>query len=240
MKHLSRNDIEAIGKDIYTQYRQLPEIRSARVICNIQPDLLIEKLLGFKIEQYHLSLMGDVLGITCTDEIGIDVYNDDGAEELVFIDGKTILIEKDLSTDRTMYGKLQFTKCHEAAHLIYKMLFPNDYGCKKGEKPVPLYSRVKKTPNKKGVIEDWNEWQADVLASAILMPVELIEQGMFWLGLGGKITHLNKVFSPIVYEKFCMLAEMLGVSKQALAYRIQKLGMLENNQLDNPYEMLNV
>ena len=50
MKHLKRTDIEAIGKDIYTQYRKLPEIQSARIICNIQPDLLIEKLLGFKIE----------------------------------------------------------------------------------------------------------------------------------------------------------------------------------------------
>ena len=72
MKHLKRTDIEAIGKDIYTQYRKLPEIRSARIICNIQPDLLIEKLLGFKIEYHHLSLSGEVLGITCTDEIGIE------------------------------------------------------------------------------------------------------------------------------------------------------------------------
>lgn len=239
MKHLKRTDIEAIGKDIYTQYRKLPEMQSARVICNIQPDLLIEKLLGFKIEYHHLSLEGDVLGITCTDDIGIEVFNGDDSEDMVYLDGKTILIERDLRNDSTMYGRYQFTKCHEAGHLIFKQLFPKDYGCKVGEKPIPQYSRIKKERNRNGIF-NWEEWQADVLASSILMPVELIEQGMFWLGLGAKIPHLNKIYAPYNYEKFCMLAEMLGASKQALAYRMEKLGMIEHNQLDNPYEFLNI
>ena len=239
MKHLKRTDIEAIGKDIYTQYRKLPEIRSARIICNIQPDLLIEKLLGFKIEYHHLSLSGEVLGITCTDEIGIEIYNDDDSEEMILLDGKTILIEKDLKTDTAMYGRYQFTKCHEAGHLIYKMLFPNEYGCKSGGTPVPQYSKIRKERSRNGIV-NWEEWQADVLASVILMPTELIEQGMFWLGLGERIKLLNKVYSPSIYEKFCTLAEMLGASKQALAYRLQKLGMIEHNQLENPYEYLNI
>lgn len=239
MKRLKRTDIEAIGKEIYTQYRKLPEIQSARVICNIQPDLLIEKLLGFKIEYHHLSLEGDVLGITCTDDIGIEVFNGDDSEDMVYLDGKTILIERDLRNDSTMYGRYQFTKCHEVGHLIFKQLFPKDYGCKVGEKPIPQYSRIRKERNRNGIF-NWEEWQADVLASSILMPVELIEQGMFWLGLGAKIPYLNKIYAPYNYEKFCMLAEMLGASKQALAYRMEKLGMIEHNQLDNPYEFLNI
>lgn len=239
MKHLKRTDIEAIGKDIYVQYRMLPELKGSRVICNIQPDLLIEKLLGFRIEYHHLSLTGEILGITCTDDIGIEIYNDDDSEDVIYLDGKTILIEKDLCKDNSSYGRYQFTKCHEAGHLIYKQLFPQDYGCKKGESPVPRYSMAKKE-HKKGGIINWEEWQADVLAASILMPVDLIEQGMFWLELGEKISLLNKIYSPIVYNKFCTLADMLGASKQALAYRMQKLGLLEQNQLENPYEFLQI
>jgi len=33
---------------------------------------------------------------------------------------------------------------------------------------------------------------------------------------------------------------MLGASKQALAYRMQKLGLIEQNQLENPYEYLSI
>jgi len=239
LKHFKRTDIEAIGKDIYIQYRKLPEIQSERVICNILPDLLIEKLLGFKIEYHHLSLSGDLLGITCTDDIGIEVFNRVDTGEMIFLDGKTILIERDLRNNRMMYGRYQFTKCHEAGHLIFKQLFPKDYGCKNGEKPILKYSKIRKDSSRNGMF-NWEEWQADVLAASILMPVELIEQGMFLLGLGTNIPHLNKICASYNYEKFCMLAEMLGASKQALAYRMQNLGMIEHNQLENPYEFLNM
>jgi len=68
------------------------------------------------------------------------------------------------------------------------------------------------------------------------MPEYLIGQGMFWLGMGERIEVLNKIYSPYMYEKFCMLANMLGASKTALAYRMEKLGLIKENHLDNPYK----
>ena len=82
---------------------------------------------------------------------------------------------------------------------------------------------------------DWEEWQADTLASYILMPEDLIRQGMFWLDMGEQINILNKKFSPYMYEKFCMLADMLGASRSALAYRMERLGLIKENHLSNPY-----
>ncbi len=239
MRILKRETIEKIGKDIFECYRQLPEVKKERTIYNVQPDLLIEKLLGFRVEHQHLSLTGEILGITCTDEIGIEVYNEDDSDDIYMLDGKTILIEKDLLYDQRRFGQYQYTKCHEASHLVFKMKYPNDYGSKPGELPKPQFSRATRT-NKKGYIEDWGEWQADVLAASILMPTDLILQNMYWLQLEEKIKLLNSVYAPAVYEKFCTLASMLGASKQALAYRMQRLGLIETNHFDDPYQLIRV
>ena len=85
-----------------------------------------------------------------------------------------------------------------------------------------------------------SEWQANALASAILLPFEVVDRGMYMMGMDGKIKILNKIYFPRVYEQFSTLASFLGVSKTALAIRMKQLGLLENNQLDNPYCLLEV
>jgi Zn-dependent peptidase ImmA (M78 family) len=114
------------------------------------------------------------------------------------------------------------------------MLYPNDYGSENDGTPTKVYfSRERMySPHQP---RDWEEWQADTLASYILMPEDLIRQGMFWLDMGEQINILNKKFSPYMYEKFCMLADMLGASRSALAYRMEKLGLIKENHLSNPY-----
>lgn len=239
MRILKRETIEKIGKDIFECYCQLPEVKKDRIIFNVQPDLLIEKLLGFRVDHQHLSLTGDILGITCTEELGIEIYNEDDSEGIYMLDGKTILIEKDLLYDQRRFGQYQYTKCHEASHLIFKMKYPSEYGARPGELPKPQFSRASKT-NRRGHISDWGEWQADVLAASILMPTELILQNMYWAQLGDKIKLLNSVYAPAVYERFCTLASMLGASKQALAYRMQGLGLIEINHFEDPYQLIRV
>ena len=237
MIYLSRNDIEKIAEPIIQKYKSLcvPE----KYLCYRVDMLELCSILGYAVVYVNITKDGSILGQTSSCQIWTTIQDNSMNDTLFLLDGKTILIEKDLKTDTAMYGRYQFTKCHEAGHLIYKMLFPNEYGCKSGGTPVPQYSKIRKERSRNGIV-NWEEWQADVLASVILMPTELIEQGMFWLGLGERIKLLNKVYSPSIYEKFCTLAEMLGASKQALAYRLQRLGMIEHNQLENPYEYLNI
>ena len=54
------------------------------------------------------------------------------------------------------------------------------------------------------------------------------------------IKKLNKVFFPREYEKFCQVAETLGVSKQALSIRLTQLGMLGESYLDDPFRLVDV
>lgn len=231
MKQLKRTDIEQIGNRIFNAYRKLPCVSSHGHISRVDPDVVLNCILGVDIQYHHLSEDGLTYGMTSTGELGVSLCDMD---ELFILDGKTVLIEKNMLKNPKMAGRCNFTKCHEASHHIFKMLYPNDYGSENDGTPTKVYfSRERMySPHQP---RDWEEWQADTLASYILMPEYLIGQGMFWLGMGERIELLNKIYSPYMYEKFCMLADMLGASKTALAYRMEKLGLIKENHLDNPY-----
>jgi hypothetical protein len=115
------------------------------------------------------------------------------------------------------------------------MLYPHFYGNNNdGIDPVLHFSRE---PEKRtGIITDWEEWQADVLASCLLLPEELVRQGMYQIGLGEKVECLNRIYCPDVYAKVNTLAQMLGSSITALANKMQRHGLLDRNQLHDPYE----
>ena len=84
------------------------------------------------------------------------------------------------------------------------------------------YYKATADTEKSRIITDWEEWQANTLAAAILLPRCLIEKGMFLFGLGDKIECLNKIYYPAVYERYAALSDFLGCSKKALAIRMQR------------------
>ena len=51
---------------------------------------------------------------------------------------------------------------------------------------------------------------------------------------------MNKIYRPKEYRKFCKIAELLGVSKQAMAIRLKRLGLLKKDYLQNPYALADV
>lgn len=126
---------------------------------------------------------------------------------------------------------------HEGSHQIFKMLFPNDYGVTQKSSGVHYY---KANSERNKPISDWEEWQANTLGAAILLPETLIKQGMFLFNLGDKIECLNKIYSPEVYKRFEALADFLGCSKKALAIRMKQLGLLKKEYLDNPFDIINI
>ena len=218
MKHLSRFDIEAIADKYVQAYMALPDVRNTQ-IYRIDPELLLEKVLGLNVEYQHLSYDGSIL------------------EAFFFLDGKTVLVEKDLNFDSKLKGRKNFTLMHEGSHQIFKMLFPNDYGVTQKSAGVHYY---KANSERNKPISDWEEWQANTLGAAILLPENLIKQGMYLFSLGEKIECLNKIYYPSVYKRFDALADFLGCSKKALAIRMKQLGLLKKEYLDNPFDLVTV
>ena len=234
MIYLSRKDIEIISERVIRAYMKLPDLQGT-TIYKIIPDKLITELLGLNLEYHHLSLDGSVLGLTTPfSDVEYKVFDYADDESYCILDGKTILIERDLNDDVSQLGRCNFTKSHEAGHQILKLLFPKEYGG--GNKKIHFY--LSQPPRSKTI--DWLEWQANGIASAILMPSEIVKRAMFLFGLGEKISMLNKVYATHEYEQFSAMADFLGVSKTALSIRLTQLGLVERNYFNNPYDLTNV
>ena len=229
-RYLSNSDLESIAGRVFQAYTKLPEVQAAGQLLYVEPELLLDSLLGLDVEYRHLSPDRMTLGITAYEEVGVEIFEE--KEDLFFFDGKTVLIETDLLAD-SQTGRRNFTIVHEGCHHILKLLYPKDYACGANARRVIRYREA-------GGCRTWEERQVDRLTSAILMPRDLVEQAMSLTGQNGRIDMLNAVWRSREYERFCEMSYLLGVSKQALSIRMMKLGLLGEEHLKHPNEILDV
>ena len=80
--------------------------------------------------------------------------------------------------------------------------------------------------------EDWNEWQANALGAALLMPQREIDRAMRYLTQGRKLINYGGCFNYGDRTTLSQLCQTLGVSKSAAVIRLRQMGYLE----DRPYE----
>ena len=227
MKHLSRFDIEAIADKYVQAYMALPDVRNTQ-IYRIDPELLLEKVLGLNVEYQHLSYDGSILGMTSFTEMGVQVFEDDDNEAFFFLDGKTVLVEKDLNFDSKLKGRKNFTLMHEGSHQIFKMLFPNDYGVTQKSAGVHYY---KANSERNKPISDWEEWQANTLAAELLMPTFLVNAEIERAALRLPNGILYKSASDPNYEKILEMAARMGVSWSAIRIRLQQMQVIKGKPI---------
>lgn len=201
----------------------------------IQPELLARDLLGLTTEYHSLSKNGDILGLTVCGEVSVQIYDDPDHPEFFRLDGKTLLIDRNLVKDGANKGRYHFTLTHEACHQIFKMLFPREYVA-----PIRLRQIHYCSTTLTGNEDYWEEWRTNALTSAVLMPEEMVRGNMTAFGLGGKLRMLNRVYAAEEYRRFSDMAGHMGVSKQALAIRMKGLGLLGREFLQDPHALANV
>lgn len=229
MKYLSREDIEIISRKITDAYRDLPQNRGKTLYC-VDPDVIISDVLGLSVEYHHLSPDRRVLGLTTScRNVEYRVFDDPCKTEYCVIDRSTIFIEKDLENNMYQKGRCNFTKAHEAGHQILMRMFPDSYGSPEKKFHFCMSREVTKRRF------SWEEWQANALASALLMPQDILNRALFCFGFKDRVDIINRDDAPIEYERFCMTAEMLGVSRTALSIRLGHLGLVKINDFGRPY-----
>lgn len=233
-KYLTRSDIEQISRRIVAAYRKLPMAKQGTPNI-IDPVLLIRELLGLSIGYHTLSRNGSILGLTSFGEVLVKVYDDPGCPAYCRLDGKTLLVDRELTAEGANKGRYHFTLVHEACHQIYRMLFPNAYAHDIAERRIHCCMA-----HRKPIRGDWEEWRTDALTSAILMPPDMVKDNMREFGLGNRLRLLNRVFAPDEYGRFCTMADYMGVSKQALAIRLKQLGLLERDCLRDPFVLIDI
>lgn len=233
---LSRYDLEQIAQRVLRAY--IMKCSQGRQPECIDPELLVADVLGLYMDAHRLSLNGQVLGLTAFSPIGISVYDTDGSECFYELDGNTILIDSELYDDPQKTGRRNFTIMHEASHQILHMLYPNEYGIH-NRLAVPVHYSMRDSYEGRP-IRNWDEWQANALASALLLPGFAIVSGMKKMGLGDRIKILNSLYRRKEFSAFEELAVSLGTSKKALAIRMKQLGLLEKDYLEHPRAMLDI
>ena len=223
--YLSEKELEEIADQVFQDYAKLPAAWDGSMMLRVKPELLLEGLLGLKVaycDMHELEPLlctppGQVtLGFTCfSDDTGDWLVEDLSTGEYRSLSSRTVVLEQAL-LQKGERGRRNFTMVHEGCHHILWHLFPET----RPKRPPGLACRFVGGPFSP------EEWQADRLASSILMPRYLVEHAMFRCQQHEPFDILDAGIRPKEYERFCNMCGMLGVSKQALGIRLKRLGLV--------------
>ncbi len=170
-------------------------------------EALIEDVFGLSIEYKYLKQQGDELGKMIYDD-GYAIFFDKDIDDyaLMRVESRTMLIDASLTEAGACYGRLRFTYAHELAHwILHKQLFV-------GTGTAAAFHGIH-APAHHDQLENATEWQANYLATAILMPTGQIKRCFYALRNQGRSCLQS-------------MADVFEVSKQAMQYRLNDLGLL--------------
>ena len=196
-------------------------------------------IIGTKIEFENLAdfILRDYLGVKYDSFIPFDVQA--FAEDYLKLEisytkfeqeqnieglrtGNQIILDHRLS-EPSKVGERNFTVAHECGHDIINWQDPS-------YKPHQIINyRIKSQHKELKTENDFKEWQANVVASCLLLRPPLVEWTMFTIGEMDQITVFGdyQLYRKDRY-KLRMMAEYLGVSQTCLLYRLDRLGMLDH------------
>ena len=199
-------------------------------------------IIGTKIEFEHLAdcILRDYLGSEYDSYKPFDVqafakdylklhisYHEFNPEENIegMRIGQQIILDQRLS-DSTRVGERNFTIAHECGHDLINWQDPNY---------VPeqvLNYRIRSQHKELKTENDFKEWQANVVASCLLLRPCLVDWTMFTIARKEKIT----VFGGYTIHRIDryiirMMAQYLGVSQECLRYRLDRLGYLDHKPI---------
>lgn len=216
---LSRNNLNELADSIIQDFYK----EAAPCSEPIDIDRLATDYLGLEVHYEDLSSNGSILGVTayapCTLKLGNTTIN---------LKANSVLLDSSLSPSKckiqAVNGRRRFTLAHECAHQIlyrYESAISQAeirqrYACRK------IFSLRELKTN-----EDWNEWQANALGAALLMPESLVREILHNVLHSEKIIRYGNWLPPIEYTCIGNMSKLLEVSHSALQIRLQHLGYLE-------------
>ena len=227
----SANELENIGDALIKDF--CPEVISKPREVDIE--VFSEFYMGFKQDFQYLSHCGFILGMMVYENTDfIPVYNPQLREaEFVHADKDTIIIDKSLLYPQKQH-RYRFTLAHEAAG--HGVLHRNLFNQKNAHNETILYGHdglqcsdkvVAPTKNalKSATPVSWLEWQANILASAVLMPRLSIEKALKNCR-NCRLWDVNDAYDIVVY-----IYQLFNVSRQAALIRLQKLGYIDSKMI---------
>lgn len=216
MQRLSRTQIEAIGRSVWHDYRRQLNWPLCAPIDILR---FAERHLGLKHSYARLSQDGDLLGLTTYQDTEIELWNDDKPVKRI-VPGGVMLLEEAMRQDSNP-GRLCFTAAHECAHQILDRLEHKDTS------DIFLKNRKAYSCRRLNTGQDWQEWQANVLAAALLMPPEMIKWRFKMLYGVERFIKYGQRFNCLTTSFIADSCKDLLVSNKAFMIRLKELELLE-------------
>ena len=243
---LSHREIEELAAAVIKDFNQffykdkhISHERTVPLPQSTPIDQFASMYLKLKVSYIHLSSDGSFCGLTAYADTEY-VCEIDGYPRTIPLKRNEVLLDKSFIQSgkvEKLCGKRRFTLAHECAHQILFQL-ENDDGraaCRKLYAARHCYSlRDLKTR------EDWNEWQANALGAAILMPQAEMEIAFRTILHGHKLINYGGRMPIMDRGKLKSLSQIFGVSKTAMIIRLRQLAYLEDRPSDEYYDPLEI
>lgn len=214
MLYLRSDEIKSLADKVIRQYKNI--IGVDWELFKVEPIKLAE-MLGLDVRFVDFGEDSEIMGFTAFNDMSITLTDANQSEITLDLSGRTIVINEALK--KGCIGRLNFTITHEIAHHIIDMFCGANYSVK--FRRLPHFEKVNNRYS-----PDYDEYMANQLTAAILMPDTFVEKAFDSLFGVNRIDRLHSLLDKFQFKKFCAMAALFGVSKSALAIRLQKKGML--------------
>ena len=231
---LSLRQIEDIGAAVIQDFNKFfycgsNALRNNKVRAT-PIDQFAREYLGLSVRFARLSADGCICGLTSYADAEY-IIEEMGVVRTIELKQNQILLDSsflEAGKVKKLCGKRRFTLAHECAHQILFQMESEEsqqkcrgfYSDRRSYSLRDLKSR-----------EDWNEWQANALGAALLMPQAEIKRAMWLFAQCRTLISYEGRFSYADKLALSLLCQALGVSKSAAVIRLRQLGYLE----ERPY-----
>ena len=239
---LSQKQIEEIAAAVTEDFNKFffgtesEEVRMARAT---PIDQFARDYLGLQVSFARLSSDGSICGLTAYTDTEY-IVEEKGVRRTLPLRCNQVLLDESFIRQgqiKKLCGKRRFTLAHECAHQILYQMESDEVKqrCNRQYSARTAYSlRDLKTH------EDWNEWQANVLGAAILMPQKEVDLAAWYFIPEKKLTSYGGYFTYRDRRSLRAICAQLGVSQSAAVIRLRQLGYLEDrpySEFDDPTEV---
>ena len=174
MYYLSTTDFDTISEMVLKEY--IP--KNLQTPQPLPIDYLAQECLFMEIKPAFLTVDRSIYGATVFEDGEMPCYDHLFQPSKMIVQEGNMIPERQLCSPET-HHLMRFTKAHEASHWICHRSY-HDQSSRpfefRREKPVYIacrqgnIQRYEKNAGKKRTDDEWEEWQADHLAAALLMP----------------------------------------------------------------------
>ncbi len=222
---LSRQDIDTIADQILLDFQS--HFHGYGQFPRTDIDLLASAYLDLQVHYHTLSVDGNLLGVTAYDAVDVRVDQD----RTLHLERDTVLLERQFLDRRgtpkqwdSLARRRAFTLAHECSHQI---IFRMETAAVKDELRKRYSGCHRYDCRELKNHEDWNEWQADTLGAALLMPRMYIQKYFVEYQQNQPLVSYGGAYAARERLAITHLMSFFGVSKSALEIRLKGLGYLK-------------